>query len=152
MKKEKGFTLIELWVTLAIVGVLLATAVPLYHTWQQRAYGSEAAIMIKQILDAQILYFLEHDKFFPIDETPINILHNTSPNDPDIDLVYQNLNILIPTGHFIEYHFQTVNASGNESFFLTVNSKDNAFDIFKGTKIITGFLDKDGKIDFVTSY
>ena len=82
MNKQTGFTLLELLVTLSIVGILAGTAMPVYNTWQSRARGTEAAIMIKQIMEGQILYFLEHDKFFPEDEedTSIEIYHNT-PTD-----------------------------------------------------------------------
>ena len=70
MKKERGFTLVELMVVAAILGVLGATAMPLYNTWQQRAYGSEAIIMMKQLTEGEILYYLENDEYFPRSKDP----------------------------------------------------------------------------------
>ena len=114
MSKENGFTMIELLVVVGIVGILAVTAVPLYRTWQQRAYGSEAAIMVKQILEAQIVYFLDHDKFFPEDDQTILITHDTPPNDEKIQQVSDALKLTITTGHFLDYSFGPLNAPGNE--------------------------------------
>jgi prepilin-type N-terminal cleavage/methylation domain-containing protein len=144
MGRRKGFTLIELLVVFAIVGILSLTAMPLYHTYQQRAYGSEAALMLKRILDAQVMYFLEHNAFYPEDGSTIEIYHNDSPSKPEITAIRQNLNILIPVGHFLDYYLSADNTSGNEIFNLTISAD---FTLFKdGRKAINGTLYKDGSI------
>jgi len=123
MNRQTGFTLLELLVTLSIIGILTATALPVYNTWQARARGTEAALMIKQIMEGQIMYFLEHDKFFPVDEddNPIEIYHNTPPDHKDIKELEENLHVLIPTGHFLEYTLISDNNNENgPSFNLTI--------------------------------
>ncbi len=142
VRSKKGFTLVELMVTIAIVGILVATAVPVYHTWQQRAYGSEAAIMLKQLINAEIAYYLENDEFYP-NNYSIEIFHdgNTNP-DGAVDMVGKNLNIEIPQRHFIDYVLTGDNVNG--TFFITITSQGN-FDLFKGTSQIYATLDKDGK-------
>ena len=65
MEGGRGFTLIEIMVAVAIMGILAATAIPVYHTYRQRTYGSEASTMMKNILDAEIFYFLKNENFFP---------------------------------------------------------------------------------------
>jgi prepilin-type N-terminal cleavage/methylation domain-containing protein len=145
MRRHAGFTLIELMVVIAILGIMSATAIPLYHTYQQRAYGSEAALMIKRILDGQIMYFLEHDKFFPEDGSSISIYHDDLPNKQEILDIKDALNILIPVGHFLDYQIQTFPATGDGWCLVTVSAN---FPLFKdGSYNITKTLYKDGNIE-----
>jgi prepilin-type N-terminal cleavage/methylation domain-containing protein len=149
MRCREGFTLLEMLVVVAIVGILAASAVPLYRTWQQRAYGSEAAIMAKQILDAEIMYYLDNDnKFYP-HYSSISIFHGHDSQHENVILVSEALNITIPTGHFLDYTLESYDDDGVYTFQLSINSKDLQFDIFKNVKLIAYKMDKDGNI---TSY
>ena len=138
--RKKGFTLIELMVTIAIVGILVATAVPVYHTWQQRARGSEAAIMLKQLINAEIAYYLEHDEFFQTGAR-ISIWHDMVDPPGADELVKQNLNILIPQGHFINYDLY---AEG-DLFYLVISSHGD-FNLFKDSSEIYAELNKNGDV------
>jgi prepilin-type N-terminal cleavage/methylation domain-containing protein len=144
MRREAGFTLIEIMVVIAIMGILSALAMPTYRTWQYRAYGTEATLMAKQIMDAQIIYFLENNKFYP-DNITLDINHDDASNDPDILAVKNNLNIVVPSGHLLNYTFAGVNMPGAETFDLTIASS-GGFDIVKGSNFIHYVLDRNGNI------
>jgi prepilin-type N-terminal cleavage/methylation domain-containing protein len=145
MKRQSGFTLLEILVVVTIVGILSATAVPLYHTWQGRAYGSEAAIMLKQIITAEINYFLENNRFFPEDDVYI-IPHEgqLQPTDDVIKKIYDNLHITINQGHFLDYGLTGFKDETGERFTLTIQSRNRDFQIFKGAREVLIELDKNG--------
>src|ERR1700681_2496125 len=65
MKKlvQKGFTLIELMIVVAIIGILAAIAIPNFIKFQARSKQSEAKANLKAIFTAQKAYFQEKDKF-----------------------------------------------------------------------------------------
>ena len=61
---KNGFTLIELMVTLAILGVLAAIAIPAYNGYITTAKMSEAQNNLAAIRLAQEEYFLENNSYF----------------------------------------------------------------------------------------
>lgn len=59
----KGFTLIELMIVVAIIGILAAIAVPNFVKFQCRSKQSEAKTNLKAIYGAQESYRAEHDTY-----------------------------------------------------------------------------------------
>ena len=60
---RRGFTLIELMIVVAIIGILAAIAIPNFIRFQARSKQSEVKGNLKAVFTAQRSYFQEHDKY-----------------------------------------------------------------------------------------
>ena len=60
---NKGFSLVELMIVVAIIGVLAALAVPKFQTFQAKAKQSEAKSNLAQIYTLELSYFGDRDTF-----------------------------------------------------------------------------------------
>lgn len=147
MRQKAGYTLMELMVSIVIVGILTASAMRLYGTYRQRTYGAEASIMVKQIMDAQITYFLENSKFFP-DGVTYELYHTGESKPAGIDVrakIAEALNIEIPEGHRLDYYIAGYNDPGNESSTVVISAD---FPLFHGGLYnqIIGSVDATGEV------
>lgn len=53
---KKGFTLIELMIVIAIIGILAAVAIPMYSDYTKKSRTSEVAVNLKEVVKMQVLW------------------------------------------------------------------------------------------------
>ena len=67
LNNKKGFTLIELMIVVAIIGILAAIAIPNFLKYQAKSKQSEAKVNLKAIFTSEQSYFAEKNTYDTLD-------------------------------------------------------------------------------------
>jgi type IV pilus assembly protein PilA len=114
-KNEKGFTLIELMIVIAIIGILAAIAIPQFAAYRQRSYNSAAQSDLKNAATAQEAYYVDFSTYCDDPDVLIGAtygLYISAPGNASVDFD-------ITTGNTTEYTMDAYHPSGNESYTIT---------------------------------
>ncbi|VAX21417.1 hypothetical protein MNBD_NITROSPINAE01-39 [hydrothermal vent metagenome] len=65
LKSKKGFTLVELLIVVAIIGVLAAIAVPAFSSYRAKAFCSAIQADLANIAIGQESYYYENETYLP---------------------------------------------------------------------------------------
>ena len=62
-KDERGFTLIELMIVIAIIGILAAIAIPQFNSYRKKSYNASAMSDVRNAATAQEAYFIDAQSY-----------------------------------------------------------------------------------------
>ncbi len=89
-KREEGFTLIELVIVIAIIGILMAIAIPNYMTARQAAAANATKANLKSLATAMELYMAENNTYPTTEDDLEDYFGGSLPKTPkDKNYVYE---------------------------------------------------------------
>ena len=110
MKDQKGFTLIELMIVIAIIGILAAIAIPQFNAYRKRSYNSSAIADLRNAATAQEAYYVDNSTYCGTSSTLIGTTYGLYLSDK---VVYD-----ISTATASTYIMTSYHPSGSESYVI----------------------------------
>ena len=120
---SKGFTLVEIMISLAILGILASISIPNYRIYRDKAEVASMLTTLKYLMDGEDFYFLENDAFFAV-----NIPSGTAKDVPELAYSFAD-------GHKNRYRIRVINNRRRNRYIITVycdfdsngNGRDDRF-------------------------
>ena len=121
-RRNRGFTLIELMIVVAIVGLLSAIAVPSFIKYMHRARTSEASQQLEKIYNAARIYFIERQVPDSQAPTPAVTCCAGGNSKGAVDAAqwkvptWEKLHFAIAESHYYRYEFVRTGVAAGSSF------------------------------------
>jgi len=109
MKEQKGFTLIELMIVIAIIGILAAIAIPQFSAYRKRAYNSAAESDLKNFTTAQEAYFVDNQTYC---NTPATLVATYGA------FTSENVTVSINSANISTYNMSASHSSGDVTYTI----------------------------------
>jgi prepilin-type N-terminal cleavage/methylation domain-containing protein len=110
MRKNEGFTLIELMIVIAIIGILAAIAIPQFSAYRTRSYNSAAEADIRNAATAQEAYYVDNQTY---KANPLQLIGSTYGF-----FTTQNVAVTGNAGAS-QYTMTAIHSSGNKTYTLS---------------------------------
>jgi type IV pilus assembly protein PilA len=110
MKNQKGFTLIELMIVIAIIGILAAIAIPQFSAYRKRSYNSAAQADLRNAATAQEAYFVDSQLY-------ATAVANLVPATYGL-YTSQNVSLSVATANASTYQMISYHSSGDKTWTI----------------------------------
>lgn len=109
--KEKGFTLIELMIVIAIIGILAAIAIPQFSAYRVRSYNAAAQADLRNAATAQEAYFVDEQSYCATTGTLIGPTYGL--------FLSENVTLAIGTATTTGYVMRSRHSAGDRTYLIS---------------------------------
>ena len=138
-KAQKGFTLIELMIVVAIIGILAAIAIPNFLRFQLKSKSSEGKVNIAAIRTAEESYLAEFGLYVPAAATPAAVPGSQKALFPVVPGVDFDILGWAPEGN-VFFQYAVVSNAGVNAYSISAAADIDA----DGTQQAWGYIKPDG--------
>jgi len=111
MKNQKGFTLIELMIVIAIIGILAAIAIPQFSAYRKRSYHASSQSDLRNAATAQEAFFVDNSRYCQTETILVGATYG----------LYTSARVVfsINSADSISYVMEAYHPAGNNSYIIT---------------------------------